>query len=42
VVGGLKKLYDEDADEQIKQTALNLIELEEDAKYRKKCLTVWK
>ncbi|WP_028392444.1 hypothetical protein [Bacillus cihuensis] len=39
---GLKKLYDQVNDEQIKQTAMDLIETEEDSKYRKKDLSVWK
>ncbi|MBA9026080.1 hypothetical protein [Peribacillus huizhouensis] len=39
---GLNKLYDQVNDEQIKQTAMELIETEEDSKYRKKDLSVWK
>ena len=39
---GLKKLYDELSDEAIKKTAMDLIEIEEDSKYRKKYMTVWK
>ncbi|WP_106497929.1 hypothetical protein [Lentibacillus sp. Marseille-P4043] len=42
IIQGLKNLYDEVEDEDIKQTALDLIETEEDEKYRKKYLTVWK
>ena len=42
MIEGLKKLYDQLNDEQIKQTALELIESEEDVKYRKKYLSVWK
>ena len=42
MIQGLKKLYDELKDEAIKQTAMDLIELEEDSKYRKKYLSVWK
>lgn len=38
----LKRLYDEVKDEAIKQKALELIELEEDEKYRKKYAKVWK
>jgi hypothetical protein len=36
MVQGLKNLYDELRDENIKRTAFELIELEEDPKYRKK------
>lgn len=39
---GLRHLYDELKDEEIKQTALALIETEEDLKYRKKYQSVWK
>ncbi|KMY51450.1 hypothetical protein [Peribacillus loiseleuriae] len=42
MIVGLKKLYDQVNDEQIKQTAMELIETEEDSKYRKKYLSVWK
>lgn len=35
-------LYDEVKVEKIKQKALELIETEEDLKYRKKYATVWK
>ena len=42
MIQGLRHLYDELKDESIKQTALDLIETEEDPKYRKKYLTVWK
>ena len=42
MIQGLKNLYDELKDEAIKQTAMDLIELEEDSKYRKKYLSVWK
>ena len=41
MIEGLKKLYDQVNDEQIKQTAMELIETEEDSKYRKKYLSVW-
>lgn len=34
-------MYDELKDEEIKQTALQLIESEEDIKYRKKYATTW-
>ncbi|MFC7064157.1 hypothetical protein [Halobacillus seohaensis] len=39
---GLKSLYDELGDEDIKQKALLLIELEDESKYRKKYAGVWK
>lgn len=42
MIQGLKNLYDEIKDEEIKQTAMNLIEIEEDSKYRKKYMSVWK
>lgn len=42
MIDGLKKLYDEIKDEQVKQTAIELIETEEDDKYRKKYMSVWK
>ena len=42
MIQGLKNLYDELKDEAIKQTAMDLIELEEDSKYRKKYMSVWK
>ncbi len=42
ILQGLKNLYDELKDEDIKQMALSLIEKEEDAKYKKKYATVWK
>lgn len=42
MIQGLRYLYDELEDEHIKRTALELIELEEDPKYRKKYNTVWK
>ena len=42
MIQGLRKLYDRLNDETIKQIALDLIETEEDIKYRKKYLTVWK
>ena len=42
MVQGLKKLYDVLNNEEIKQLALDLIETEEDIKYRKKYMTVWK
>jgi hypothetical protein len=42
VIQGLRKLYDALNEEEIKQLSLDLIETEEDIKYRKKYLTVWK
>ena len=42
MIQGLKKLYDELKEEEIKQLALDLIGAEEDIKYRKKYMTVWK
>jgi hypothetical protein len=42
IIQGLKNLYDEVKDEKIKAKALELIETEEDLKYRKKYASVWK
>lgn len=42
MIQGLRHLFDALKDETIKETALALIETEEDPKYRKKYLTVWK
>ena len=42
IIQGLRNLYDEVKDEKIKQKALELIETEEDLKYRKKYASVWK
>ena len=42
MIQGLNHLYNEVKDEQIKEVAMNLIESEEDSKYRKKYLSVWK
>ena len=42
IIQGLRNLYDEVKDEKIKQKALELIQTEEDLKYRKKYATVWK
>ncbi len=42
ILQGLRNLYDEIKDEEIKQIALDLIEQEEDPKYKKKYATVWK
>lgn len=42
IIQGLRKLYDIDNDGTVKQKALDLIETEEDPKYRKKYAAVWK
>src|SRR5215212_159430 len=42
LIVGLKKLYEEVKDENIKEKALELIETEADLKYRKKYASVWK
>ena len=42
IIVGLKNLYDQVKDEKIRETALELIETEEDLKYRKKYASVWK
>jgi len=42
IAQGLRRLYDEVKDEQIRRTALELIETETDAKYRKKYAAAWK
>lgn len=42
MIVGLRKLFDEVNDEHIKQTAMELIDIEEDEKYRKKYMSVWK
>ena len=42
LIVGLKKLYEEVKDENIKGKALELIETEEDLKYRRKYASVWK
>lgn len=42
IIQGLRNLYDEVKDEKIKKKALELIETEEDLKYRKKYASVWK
>ena len=42
IIQGLRNLYDEVKDEQLKEKALELIEMEEDLKYRKKYAGVWK
>jgi hypothetical protein len=42
IIQDLRNLYDELKDEKIKQKALELIETEEDLKYKKKYASVWK
>jgi len=42
IIQGMKNLYEEVKDEDIKTKALELIETEEDLKYRKKYASVWK
>lgn len=42
IVQGLRRLYDATTREQIKETALALIETETDVKYRKKYSSVWR
>jgi hypothetical protein len=42
IIEDYRKLYNEDKDESIRQLAADLIETEEDPKYRKKYAAVWK
>ena len=42
IIQGLRNLYDETRDEIVREKALELIETEEDVKYRKKYATVWR
>jgi hypothetical protein len=42
IIQSLRKLYDQEYDETVKQKALDLIETEEDLKYRKKYAAVWR
>lgn len=42
IIQDLRNLYDETKDETIKKKALELIETEEDLKYKKKYASVWK
>ena len=42
IIQGLRNLYDEVKDEKVREMALELIESEEDLKYRKKYAGVWK
>ena len=41
IIQGLRNLFNEIKDEEIKQIALDLVEKEEDAKYQKKYAKVW-
>ena len=42
IIQGFRKLYDEVKDEKIREKALELIETEEDLKYRKKYASLWR
>ena len=42
IIQGLRNLYDEVKDEKVREKALELIETEQDMKYRKKYAGVWK
>jgi predicted secreted protein len=42
IIQGLRKLYDEAKDEKVRAKALELIESEQDLKYRKKYAGLWK
>lgn len=42
IIQGLRNLYNAIKDEEVKQLAIELMEKEEDAKYKKKYATVWK
>jgi hypothetical protein len=42
IIESLRKLYDAVGDETVKTTALQLIEQEEDVKYKKKYATLWR
>jgi hypothetical protein len=42
IIQGLRKLYDEAKDEKVREKALELIESEQDLKYRKKYAGLWK
>jgi hypothetical protein len=42
IIQGLRSLYDEVKEETIREKALELIETEEDMKYKKKYLSVWR
>jgi hypothetical protein len=42
IIQGLQNLFDVQKDEEIKRTALDLIESEEDPKYKKKYASLWR
>jgi hypothetical protein len=42
IIQGLRKLYEAVKDEKIREKAMELIETEDDDRYRKKYATVWK
>jgi hypothetical protein len=42
IIQGFRKLYDEVKDEKVKEKALEMIETEEDLKYRKKYASLWR
>ena len=42
IIQGFRQLYDEVRDEKIKEKALELIETEQDLKYRKKYASLWR
>jgi hypothetical protein len=42
IIQDLRNLYDQPKDEKLKKKALELIEMEQDLKYRKKYADVWK
>ncbi len=42
ILQGLRYLFDEVKDENIRKTAQNWISMEDDMKYRKKYLSLWK
>ena len=42
IIQGLRKLYEEVKDEKIRGKALELIETEDDLKYRKKYASLWR
>jgi len=42
IIQGLRKLYEEVKDEEVRKKALELIETEADIKYRKKYASLWR
>jgi len=42
IIQGLRKLYEDVGDEKIKDKALELIDTEQDSKYRKKYASLWR